>query len=62
MADIGDVTVALVMDGRLVGAAFLQVVEADEAHVRRLRRIADFRFLRKREWNECDPEKRDEKQ
>ena len=33
MADIGDVAIALFVDDRLVGAARLQIVEADEAHV-----------------------------
>ncbi len=46
MADIGDPALALVMDGRLVGAARLQIVGADEAHVGRFRRRADFLRLR----------------
>ncbi len=33
MSDIGDPAVALMMDGRLVGAARLQVVVADQLHV-----------------------------
>ena len=41
VADIGDVAVALLVDDRLIGAARLQVVVADEAHVLGLRRIAD---------------------
>ena len=41
MADIGDVAVALLMNGRLIGAARLQVVHADEAHVLGFGRIAD---------------------
>ncbi len=43
VADIGDVAVALLVNGRLVGGAVLQVVVADEAHVARFRRIADLR-------------------
>src|SRR5580704_14942580 len=46
MADIGDVTAALLEDRGLIGGAPLQVVVAHEAHVHRLRRIADLgRFL-----------------
>ena len=48
MADIGDVAVALLVDDRLVGAARLQVVVADEPHVPGFRRIADLRRLRER--------------
>jgi hypothetical protein len=40
VADIGDVAVALVMNGGLIGTARLQVAVTDEAHVLRLRRIA----------------------
>ena len=47
MADIGDVAVALLVDGRLIGAARLQVVVADEAHVLGFGRIADLRRLRR---------------
>ena len=47
MADIGDIAVALAMDHGLVGAALLQVIVADEAHVLGLRRIADLRRLRR---------------
>ena len=36
MADIGDVAIALAMDGRLIGAAPLKVIVADQAHVHRL--------------------------
>ena len=42
MADIGDPALALLVDGRLIGAARLQVVEADEPHVGGFRRRADF--------------------
>jgi hypothetical protein len=42
VADIGDIALALLVNGRLIGAARLQVVEADEAHVLRFRRIAEF--------------------
>ena len=48
VADIGDVAVALLVDGRLIGAARLQVVVADQAHVLRLGRIADLLLLRQR--------------
>ncbi|UGX92365.1 hypothetical protein G6321_00042745 [Bradyrhizobium barranii subsp. barranii] len=41
MADIGDPAIALVMDGRLVRTARLQVVGADQLHVGRFRRRAD---------------------
>ena len=46
MADVGDVPIALVMNGRLVGAAALQIVVADESHVHRFRRSTDLLFLR----------------
>ena len=46
MADIGDPAVALVMDGRLIGAARLQVVGADQLHVGGFRRRADHLLLR----------------
>ena len=46
MADISDVAVALPVDGRLIGAAGLQVVVADQPHVPGLRRIADLGRLR----------------
>ena len=46
MADIGDVAVALLVDGGLIGAAGLQVVIADQPHVHRLGRIADLLLLR----------------
>ena len=48
VADIGDVAVALPVDGRLVGAARLQVVHADEAHVAGLGRVADLGRLGER--------------
>ena len=48
VADIGDVAVALLVDGRLVGAARLQVVHADEAHVVGFGRIADLGGLSER--------------
>src|SRR5262245_3823467 len=47
VADIGDVTVARAVNGRLVRAAPLQVVGADEAHVLGLGRIADLLRLRR---------------
>ena len=46
MADIGDPAVALVMDGRLIGAARLQVVIPDQPHVGGFRRRADRLALR----------------
>ena len=48
MADIGNVAIALMVDGRLIGAARLQVVIADQPHVFGFRRIAQFRRLRER--------------
>src|SRR5258707_11066947 len=41
VAHIGDVAIALLMDGRLVGAARLQIAVADKAHVGDFGRIAD---------------------
>ena len=52
MADIGDVAVALLVDDRLIGAARLQVVVADQAHVLGFRRIADLGRLRHRRRGE----------
>jgi hypothetical protein len=46
MADIGDIAVALVMDGRLIGAARLEIAGADELHVGSFRRRADQLLLR----------------
>src|SRR4029077_7481567 len=54
MADVGDEAVALLMDGRLVGAAGLQVVQADEAHVTGLGRVADLGRLRRRRHRQRD--------
>ena len=48
VADVGDIAVALLVDRRLVGAAALQIVVADEPHVLGLGRIADLRLLRQR--------------
>ena len=45
MADIGDPAVALMMDGRLIGAARLQVVVADQLHVGGFGRRADHLLL-----------------
>ncbi len=42
VADIGDIAVALMVDGRLIGGAVLQIVIADQPHIARFRRIADF--------------------
>jgi len=33
VTQIGDIAIALLMDGRLVGAARLQIAVADEAHI-----------------------------
>ena len=57
VADIGDIAVALLVDGRLVGAARLQVVHADEAHVPGLGRIADLGRLSQRGRNQQDRSK-----
>ena len=46
MADIGDPAVALMMDGRLIGAARLQVVVADQLHVGGFGRRPDHLLLR----------------
>ena len=46
MADIGDPAVALMMDGRLIGAARLQVAGADQLHVGGFGRRADHLLLR----------------
>src|SRR5262249_49159900 len=45
MADIGDPAIALMMDGRLIGTARLQVVPADQAHVRSLGWRSNFLLL-----------------
>ena len=47
MADIGDPAVALVMDGRLIGAAGLQVVVPDQLHVGGFGRRPDHLLLGK---------------
>ena len=47
MADIGDPAVALMMDGRLIGAARLQIVAADQFHVGGLGRRPDHLALGK---------------
>ena len=41
MSDIGDVAAALMMDRRLIGAAAVQIIVADEPHILGFRRIAD---------------------
>jgi len=46
MSDIGDVTIALVVDGRLIGAAPLQIVIADQFHVGGFGRSPDHLLLR----------------
>ena len=46
MADIGDPAVALMMDGRLIGAARLQVAGSDQLHVEGFGRRADHLLLR----------------
>src|SRR5205085_4244857 len=46
MPNIRNPTIALVVNGRLVGRASLQVVETDKTHIRRFWRIADFWGLR----------------
>jgi hypothetical protein len=47
MADIGDIAVALLLNGRLVSAAGLQIIVADEPHILGFRGIAELRCLRK---------------
>ena len=46
VTDVGDPAIALAMNGRLIGRAALQVVVADQPHVRGFRRIADLRRIR----------------
>ena len=41
MPDIGDVAAALMMDRRLIGAAAVQIIVADEPHIVGFRRISD---------------------
>ena len=53
MADIGDPAVALMMDGRLIGAARLQIVVADQLHVGGFRRRADHLLLRVNDDRTC---------
>ncbi len=53
MADIGDPAVALMMDGRLIAAARLQVVGSDQPHVESFRRRADHLLLRKSGAGAC---------
>jgi len=48
MSDIGDPAVALMMDGRLIGAARLLIVAADQFHVGGFGRRADHLLLRLR--------------
>ena len=59
MADIGDPAVALMMDGRLIGAACLQIVAADQPHVRGFRRRADHLLLRLRATRAGEEDQRD---
>jgi hypothetical protein len=40
--NIGNPAIPLVMNGRLIRRAALQIVETDEAHVRSFWRVADF--------------------
>src|SRR5262249_37641153 len=46
MADIGDVAIALMMNGWLIGAAPLEIIVADRAHVHRLGRRPDLLLAR----------------
>ena len=41
MSDIGDIAAALMMDRRLICAAAVQIIVADEPHILGFRRIAD---------------------
>src|SRR6185437_6172016 len=61
--DIGDVTVALVMDGRLIGAAPLQIIIADQFHVGGFGRRPDHLLLRPgaATGGECNRNQRDTK-
>ena len=45
VTDIGDEALALSMDGRLIGAARLKIVVADEPQVARFRRVSDLLHL-----------------
>jgi hypothetical protein len=42
VANIGNPAIPLMMNGRLIRRATLQIVKSDQAHVRNFRRIADF--------------------
>src|SRR5207248_6085870 len=46
VSDIGDPAVALMMDGRLIGAARLQIIAADQPHVEGFGRSSDYLLLR----------------
>ena len=59
MADIGDPAVALTMDGRLIGAARLQIVAADQPHVQGFRGRADDLLLRMRAIQAGDQDRGD---
>jgi hypothetical protein len=48
VADIGDPAIALMMDGRLIGAAGLQIIGADQLHVGGFGRRPDHLLLRLR--------------
>nr|WP_229191369.1 hypothetical protein [Bradyrhizobium brasilense] len=56
MTDIGDPSVALMMNGRLLGAAGLQIVGSNQPHVGGFRRIADLllgaRTIREQDKNQ----------
>jgi hypothetical protein len=59
MADIGDVAVALFGDGRLVSAAALEIVVADEAHIVRFSRFRAV-FARRRSPSRFTPGERND--
>src|SRR5262249_20461460 len=54
MSDIGDIAAALMMNRRLIGAAAVQIVIADEPHILGLRRITDLGRLGERGEREDD--------
>src|SRR6185436_9078703 len=59
MADIGDPAVALMMDGRLITAARLQVVGSNQLHVEGFGRRADHLLLRTSDAGACEKNNRE---
>jgi len=59
MADIGDPAVALMMDGRLIAAARLQVAGSDQLHVESFGWCADHLLLRASDAGACKEKNRE---